>query len=252
MEELRNAAHMVVRDPTGLLSQKEQTSTSATSSSLFPSTSMPGQEALMTAFQAAFFAMRSVVPTAPASQQAATSETPRKGEFQNPMSTETGSSLVLEAESEMDVITSDTGVDVVEGDAAKKSMLEFEPEQERDFQTPVLPIDTSTTKKSELRGMKADQKKSGKKPSKRQRMSFGEKESATPTADTGVTGPESTQVAGIVVVETESPPATLSRRNTPVRQSAQAARFLLSNSRSKKKEEETFSEEETRKGEENK
>ncbi len=81
VEKLRNAAHMVMRDPTGLLSQKEQTSASATSSSLFPLTSMPGQEALMTAFQAAFLAMRSVVPTAPASQQAATSETPRSGEF---------------------------------------------------------------------------------------------------------------------------------------------------------------------------
>ena len=137
VEELRNAAHMVVRDPTGLLSQKEQTSASATSSSLFPSTSMPGQEALLTAFQAAFLAMRSVVPTAPASQQAATSETPRSGEFQKPMSTETSSSLTRGAESEMDVITSDTGADVVEGAAAEMPMLEPEPEQEREFQTRV-------------------------------------------------------------------------------------------------------------------
>ena len=81
-------------------------------------------------------------------------------------------------------------------------------------------------------------------------MSSREKESATPTADSGLTNPESIQVAEIVVVE--SPPATLSRRNTPVRQSAQAARFLLSTSRSKKKEEEIFSEEETRKKEKNK
>ena len=116
---------MVVRDPTGLQSQKEQTSASATSSSLFPSTSMPGQKALMSAFQAAFLAMRSVVPTAHASQQAATSETSRSGEFQQkPMSTETGSSLALVAESEMDVITSDTGADVVEGAAAETPMME--------------------------------------------------------------------------------------------------------------------------------
>ena len=83
-------------------------------------------------------------------------------------------------------------------------------------------------------------------------MSFAEKDSTTPTADSGLIKPESTQVLGIVVVETEFSPATLSRRNTPVRQSAQAARLLLSTSRSTKKEEETFSEEETRKGEENK
>ena len=114
VEELRNAAHMVVRDPTGLFSQKEQTSASATSSSLFPSTSMPGQEALMTAFQAAFIAMRSVVQTAPTLQQDATSETPWSGEFQKPMSTKTGLSLVPRAESKMDAITSDTGANVVE------------------------------------------------------------------------------------------------------------------------------------------
>ena len=136
---------------------------------------MFGQDALMTAFQAAFLAMRSVVPTAPASQQAATSETPRSGEFQKPMSTETGSSLTRGAESEMDVITSDTGADVVEGAAAETPMLEPEPEQEREFQTPVLPIDMSTTKKPESREKKAEQKTSGKKPSKRQRMSSGEK-----------------------------------------------------------------------------
>ena len=118
---------------------------------------MPGQVALMTAFEAAFLAMRSVMPTAPASQQAATSETPRSGEFQKPMSTETGSSLVLGAESEMDVITSDTGADVIEGAAAETPMLEPEPKQERDLQTPVLPIDTSTTKKPESREKKADQ-----------------------------------------------------------------------------------------------
>ena len=79
-----------------------------------------------------------------------------------------------------------------------------------------------------------------------------ENKSATPTADSGLTRPELTQVAKIVVVETESPPATLSRSNTPVRQSAQASRLLLSTSRSKKKDKETFSEEKTRKKEENK
>ena len=142
----------------------------------------------------------------------------------------------------MDVITSDTGADVAEGAAAETPMLEPEPEQEREFQTPVLPIETSTTKKPESREIKAEQKKSKKKPSKRQRMSSGEKKSATPTADSGLTRPESTQVTEIVVVKTESPPATLSRRNMPVRQSAQAVRLLLSTSRSKKKEEETFSE----------
>ena len=148
------------------------------------------------------------------------------------MSTETGSSFTRGAESKMDVITSDTGADVVEGAAAEIPMLEPEPEQEREFQSPVLPIDTSTTKKPESREKKADQKKSGKKPSKRQRMSSGESESVTTTADSGLTGPESTQVSGTVVVETESPPATLSRHNTPVRQSAQAARLLLGISQS--------------------
>ena len=88
--------------------------------------------------------------------------------------------------------------------------------------------------KPESREKKADQAKSGKKSSKRQRMSSREKDSVTPTADTDLTGPESTQIAGIVVVETESPPVILSRRHTPVRQSAQAARLLLSTSRSKK------------------
>ena len=163
VEELRNAAHMVVCDPTGFLSYKEQTSASATSSSLFPSTSMPGQEALITAFQAAFLAMRSVGPPAPTSQQAATSETPRSGEFQKPMFTETNSSLALGAKSEMDVITSDIGADVVEGVAAETPMLEPEPDKQRELQTPVLPIDTSTTKKPESREKKADQKKSGTK-----------------------------------------------------------------------------------------
>ena len=79
---------------------------------------MPGHEALMTTFQVAFLAMRSVVPTAPTLQQAATSKTPRSREFQKPMSTETGSSLAPGKEFEMDVITSDTGADVVEGAAA--------------------------------------------------------------------------------------------------------------------------------------
>ena len=128
---------------------------------------MPGQKAHMTAFQAAFLAMRSVVPTAPASQQAATSETPRSGEFQKPMATETGSLLALGAESEMNVITSDTNADVVEGAAAETPMLKPEPVQERDFQTPVLLIDTAATKKPESREKKEDQKKSGKKSSKR-------------------------------------------------------------------------------------
>ena len=119
---------------------------------------MPGQEALMTAFQAALLRMRSVVPTASASQKAATSETARRGEFQKPMSTYTGTSLARGAESEMDVITSDTGADVVEGAAAETPMLEPKPEQERDLQTPVLPIETSTAKKLESRKKKADQK----------------------------------------------------------------------------------------------
>ncbi len=83
-------------------------------------------------------------------------------------------------------------------------------------------------------------------------MSSGEKDSATPTADSCLTGPDSTPVSGIVVVETESPPATLSRRNTPISQSSQAARLLLSTSRSKKKEEEETWEKETLKEEENK
>ena len=117
---------------------------------------MPGQEALMTAFKAGFFAMRSVVPTAFASQQAATSETPRSGKFQKPMSTETGSSLARGVESEMDFITSDTGADVVEGAAAETPMREPEPEQERDFQTPMLLIDTSTKKKRKSHEIKAD------------------------------------------------------------------------------------------------
>ena len=67
---------------------------------------MPGQNTLVTAFQAALLAaMRPVAPTAPASQQAATSETPRSGEFQQkPMSTETSSSLAPGVDSEMDVI----------------------------------------------------------------------------------------------------------------------------------------------------
>ena len=129
---------------------------------------MPGQEELMTAFQAAFLAMKSVVPTAPASQQAAASETPRSGEFlQKPMSKETGSSSEAGAESELNGAVSDPGADVAEGAAAEKPTLEPEPEQQRESQTPVLPIKTSTTKKPESREKKADQKKSGKKPSKR-------------------------------------------------------------------------------------
>ena len=123
------------------------------------------------------------MPTAPALQQAATSETFWSKEFQKPMSTETGSLLALGVESEMDVITSDTGADAVEGAAAETVMLEPEPEQQREPQTSVLPIETSTTKKSESREKKADQTKSGKKPSKRQRMSSGEKDYARPTTD---------------------------------------------------------------------
>ena len=218
-----------MRNPTGLLFQKEQTSASAISSSLFPSTSVPGQEALMKAFQSAFLAIRSVVPTALATQQAATSETSWSAEFQQkPMSTETGSSLALGAESEMNVITSDTDADVVERAAVETPTLEPEPDQQREFQTPLLLIETTTTKIPESREKKADHKKSGKKPRKRQRMSSGENHSVKPTADSGLAGPESTPVLGIVVVKTESPPATLSRRNTPVRQSEQAARLLLS------------------------
>ena len=121
---------------------------------------MPGQEALMTAFQAAFLAMRFVVPTEHASQRAATSETPRSGEFQKPMSAKTASSLELGEESEMEVMTSDSGADVVEGAAAETPMLKPEFEQQRELQTPMLPIDTSTTKKPESREKnKADQKK---------------------------------------------------------------------------------------------
>ena len=59
--------------------------------------------------------MRSVAPAAPASQQAATSETRRSRDFQQkPTSTETGLSLALGAKSEMDVMVSDIGADVVE------------------------------------------------------------------------------------------------------------------------------------------
>ena len=112
---------------------------------------MPGHDTLMTAFQATLLAaMRSVVPAALASQQAATSEAPRSGEFQQkPISTETGSLLATEAESDMDigVTVSDTGVDVVEGAAADTSTLEPEPEPQRELQTPVLRTETSTTKK---------------------------------------------------------------------------------------------------------
>ena len=160
------------------------------------------------------------------------------------MATETDSSLAPGADSEIDVITSDTGANVVEGAAAETPTLEPEHDQQRESQTPVLPIETLTNKKPESREKKADNKKSGKKPSKRQRMSSGEKDSVTPTTDSGLTGPISTQVLGIVVVDTESPPAKLSRRNTPIRQSAQAARLLLSTSRLTKKEEETRKEEE--------
>ena len=142
VEKLRNAAHVVVRNPTKLLSQKEQTTAFATSSSLFSTTSMPGQEALMTAFQTAFFAMRSVVKTAPVSQQAATSKPPWSGDKQKPMSTETGSLFLLGTESEIDVITSDTGADVFEEVTAETLLLEPEPEQQRELQTPMLPIET--------------------------------------------------------------------------------------------------------------
>ena len=146
----------------------------------------------------------------------------------------------------------DAGVDTVEGAAAETPALEPEPEQQREIPTPVLPIETTTKKKQVPREKKADQKKAGKKPSKRQRMSSGEKDATASMAAPGLTEPESTRGSGIVVVETKSPPYTTSRRNTPIRQSAQAARLLLSTSRSKQKEEETFSEEETRKEEEKK
>ena len=67
------------------------------------------------------------------------------------MSTKTGLSLALGAESDIHVITSDTNADVVEWAATETPMLEPEPEQKRNFQTPVLPIDTLTTKKPESR-----------------------------------------------------------------------------------------------------
>ena len=55
---------------------------------------------------------------------------------------QTGSSLALGAKSKMDVIVSDTGGDVVEKPAAETPTLEPEPEQQREFQTPLLPIKT--------------------------------------------------------------------------------------------------------------
>ena len=152
------------------------------------------------------------------------------------MFTETGSSLAIGADSEMDVIVSDTGADFVERAALDTSALEPEPELQRELQPPMILTETSTTKNPAPREKKVELKKIGKKPSKRQRMLSGEKESATPMAASGLTGPESTQGSEIVVVETDTPPYTLSRRNTSIRQSAHTALLLLSTSRSKQRE----------------
>ena len=73
------------------------------------------------------------------------------------MSTETGSSLAIGADSEMDVIVLDTGVDVVEGAALDTSALEPELESQRELQTPVLTTKTSTKTKPARREKKVDQ-----------------------------------------------------------------------------------------------
>ena len=129
------------------------------------------------------------------------------------------------------VSVSDTGVNTVEGAAVDTSALKPEPDLQRELKTPVLTIETSTTRKTAPREKKEDQTKSGNKPSKRQRMSSNEKDSATLTVTPGLAKSGSIEGSDIVVVETESPLYTISRRNTPIRQLAQAARLLLTISR---------------------
>ena len=165
--EATERTQMVLRDPPDLLSQKEQTSASATSSSLFPTLSLMGQDTPMTSFQAALLAsMRSVAAPVFASQQDAISETPQSGEFQQkPTFTETGSSLAISADSKIGIIVSDTGADVFEGVALDTLALEFEPEPQRELYTPVLPTEMSTTTKPARREKKVGQSKIGKKPS---------------------------------------------------------------------------------------
>ena len=121
---------------------------------------MPGQDTLLTAFQATLTRSDKICGANcvcfAANLRAATSETCWSGEFQQkPMSTETGLSMALGAESEMDIIFLDTGAVVVEG-AAAETALEHKLEQQHVFQTPVLPIETTTTKKPVPREKKAD------------------------------------------------------------------------------------------------
>ena len=77
------------------------------------------------------------------------------------MSTATGSSVTTGAVSDMSIGVAelDTGLDTVEGDAADISAMEPEPELQRELQTPVLPIETSSRKKTVPREKKQTRKR---------------------------------------------------------------------------------------------
>lgn len=81
MEQLRDCAPMVVRDPTILLSVKQSKLGFYTLIVVSASIECGWQYTLMQAFQAALIAaLKSMAPVAPGSQRTSISETPQSGE----------------------------------------------------------------------------------------------------------------------------------------------------------------------------
>ena len=134
------------------------------------------------------------------------------------------------------MMLSDTGADF--GERAEAEMPAFQPipEQQPETCTPVIQTETTASMKPAHRGKKeSNQKKSGSKllPSKRPRISLnGGDTGAAPLAPSGSVVPGATQSSELMVVETKSAPFTPSRCGTPLRESARAAKLLLTSRKS--------------------
>ena len=127
--------------------------------------------------------------------------------------------------------------------------MELQPERQPENRTPAVITETSKSKKPAHQKTvpKVKKNKSDQRALPKKRMRISEGEEAT-SAAAEPAQPETTQSEELLRLEPETPLYSISLRGTPIRESARAAKLLITKSKSKSKhqEEETFSEEEAR------
>ena len=210
----------------------------------------------MNAFQQALLAtIKSIAPPATSvSQQAASASTPMSSVNLSPSSmTDTGSQLTAGPESDMDMQHSDLGVDI--GDGAGNGAAELQPVPQPENRTSAVITETMKSKKpapqKAVPKLKKDKSDHTSLPKKRMRISEGE---AATSAAAEAAQPETTQREELIRLEPETPPYSTSLRGTPLRESARAAKLLITKSKSKSntKKRKPFQKKKFRKDEEKK